>query len=68
MPKWIMKLSHHGGQARLTIPKDLVIEMKWLDVQVVQLERLSSVYIGVRGFGVAEERKDDDQRDRSGKD
>lgn len=68
MPKWIMKLTHSRGQARLTIPKDLIDEMKWEKLQVVQIEKLSPEYIGVRGFDGSEEIKARDQRDQHGVD
>lgn len=61
-----MKLSHSGGQARLTIPKDLVDEMGWSDVRVVVLKKTSPKYMCVRRFESAKEEAASGQRNRVG--
>lgn len=68
MPEWIMKLSHSGGQARLTIPKDLVDEMGWSDVRVVVLKKTSPNYMCVRRFEGDEKEAREDRRPGHGPD
>ncbi len=68
MPEWIMKLSHSGGQARITVPKDLVSEMGWEDVKIVVLQKISPKYLGVRRFEVGKEKDARSERDRFGGD
>lgn len=50
MPKHFTKLSKFGGQYRLTIPKALIEEMKWQDVEFVILEDICLGYIRIRRF------------------
>lgn len=50
MPKYLTKLSKFGGQFRLTIPKGLVEEAGWQDVEFVTMETYMGLYIRVRRF------------------
>lgn len=50
MPKHFTKLSKFGGQYRLTIPKALIEEMKWQDVEFVIMELASPKAFYVRRF------------------
>jgi len=50
MPKYLTKISKFGGQYRLTIPKLLVEELKWQDVEYVILENILNEFFRVRRF------------------
>lgn len=50
MPKYIAKLSKFGGQYRITIPRLLVEECKWEDVEFVILSRVTYEEIKMRRF------------------
>ena len=50
MPKYLTKISKFGGQYRLTIPKLLVKEMKWQDVEFVYLVDEGGGLLAVRRF------------------
>ena len=50
MPKHFTKLSKFGGQYRLTIPKALIIELGWEDVEFVIMEHASPKAFYVRRF------------------
>lgn len=50
MPKHLTKLSKFGGQFRLTIPRALIEEMKWFDVEFVIMQPAGLNHITVRRF------------------
>lgn len=50
MPKHLSKISKFGGQYRLTIPKLLMEEIKWQDVEFVMLDRIGRDDVRIRRF------------------
>jgi len=50
MPKYFSKLSKFGGQFRLTIPRALVAEMGWEDVEFVIIKEYPPGVMLVRRF------------------
>lgn len=68
MPEWIMKLSVSGGQARVTIPKDVIDDMGWQGVKVVVLKKISPKYLGVRRYDLGKEAEHGGQRPEHGAD
>lgn len=68
MPKHLVKLSRFGGQYRLTIPKLLINELGWQDVEFVILGRLPAAGIELRRFIDGESLKAKDAGDRPGSD
>ena len=50
MPKHLTKVSKFGGQYRLTIPKALINEMEWQDVEFVIMEDEGGGLMSVRRF------------------
>lgn len=68
MPKWIIKVSHHAGQCRVTIPKALVKECLWEDVKHVILTRSGYEVIKIRRFVDGESLKDSIETDPAGED
>lgn len=68
MPKHIAKLNKFGGQYRLTIPRLLVEECGWHDVEFVILYPLQSGSIEIGRFVDGESLKAKDARDRPGSD
>ena len=63
MPKHLVKLSRFGDQYRLTIPKMLIQQMEWEDVEFVILYPLESgsIEIGrfIDGESLGAKRKED---------
>ena len=50
MPKHLTKLSKFGGQFRITIPRALIVEMGWQDVEFVIMQSASPKAFYVRRF------------------
>lgn len=50
MPKYLTKISKFGGQYRITIPKALVEELNWHDVDFVIMEHICYEFIRIRRF------------------
>jgi len=68
MPKYLSKISKFGGQYRLTIPKLLVEEIKWQDVDYVIVESCMGLDFRVRRFIDGESLKTDRKADPDGQD
>lgn len=68
MAKYLTKLSKFGGQFRVTIPKGLIEEIEWQDVEFVILERMGYDEIRVRRFIDAESLKGQTARGKAGSD
>jgi len=68
MPKYICKVSHHHGQFRITIPKLLVEEVGWEDVEFIIPERLGQDEIWIRRFVNGESLKSNHSNDSAGSD
>jgi|GEM_PF-2735827 len=68
MPKYLTKISKFGGQYRVTIPKGLIEEMEWHDVEFVMLEAGDFDQIWVGRFIDGESLKGEDRRDKGGSD
>ena len=68
MPKYLTKISKFGGQYRLTIPKGMIEEINWQDVEYVILESYMGLAIRVRRFIDAESLGIKSERDRTGSD
>lgn len=50
MPKYLTKISKFGGQYRLTIPKGLIKEMEWQDVEFVLMDNVGQGALRIRRF------------------
>lgn len=50
MPKHLTKISKFGGQYRLTIPKGLIQEMDWQDVEFVLMDKVGHGALRIRRF------------------
>jgi len=50
MPKYFTKLSKSGGQNRLTIPKALIEELSWQDVEFVIMDNIGGGTLRIRRF------------------
>lgn len=50
MPKHFTKLSKFGGQFRTTIPKGLIEELSWQDVEFVIMEKIGYNEVRIRRF------------------
>jgi len=68
MPKYFAKLSKFGGQYRLTLPRLLVEQVAWEDVEYVVLNGLVDRSIVIKEFIDAESLGVKGKRDRAGKD
>jgi len=68
MPKYLAKLSKFGGQHRITLPKLLIKEAEWQDVEFVIIDRLGVGGLRIRRFVDAEELGIKGKRDRPGSD
>jgi len=68
MPKYLAKLSKFGGQYRLTLPRLLIEEMAWDDVEYITLGPQIDKSIIIRRFVDAESLGIKSKRDRTGKD
>jgi hypothetical protein len=68
MPKHLTKISKFGGQHRLTIPKLLIEELGWKDVEYVIVEGLCTGVVQIRRFMDGEDLKTKDAGDRPGSD
>jgi len=68
MPKYLAKLSKFGGQYRLTLPRLLIEELVWDDVEYITLGPQIDNSIIVRRFIDAESLGVKGKRDRAGKD
>lgn len=68
MATWICKVSMQSGQFRLTVPKGLVSEMGWHEVNCVLIRKATERMIEVRRFTDAESLKDEGTGDLSGQD
>jgi len=68
MAKHLTKISKFGGQYRLTIPKLLIDEMKWKDVEYVFLELHGKDDIMIRRFIDGESLGIERKKDRPGSD
>lgn len=66
MPKYLAKLSKFGGQYRLTLPKLLIEQMGWGDVEFVILYPLESGSIEIGRFIDEESLGIKSKRDRPG--
>lgn len=59
MMEWIVKLTRHGGQYRITLPRELIVKAGLEDVKVVKLESVVAGGIVVRGYyGKWKEKRD----------
>jgi len=68
MPKHLARLSKFGGQHRLTIPKLLVEELGWHDVEYVVLSKVSKDLVYIRRFIDGESLGAHRKEDRPGSD
>ncbi|MBA7495360.1 hypothetical protein ES702_05942 [subsurface metagenome] len=68
MPKYLAKLSKFGGQCRLTLPRLLVEEMAWDDVEYITLGPQIDKSIIIRRFVDAESLGIKREKDRPGSD
>ena len=68
MPKHLSKISKFGGQYRLTIPKLLIEEMKWQDVEFVVMVDEGGGLLAVRRFIDAESLRAERKEHRHGSD
>lgn len=68
MPKHLTKISKFGGQYRLTIPKLLIDEAKWKDVEYVFLERHGKYDVMIRRFIDGESLRTDSKATPDGED
>ena len=68
MPKYLSKISKFGGQYRLTIPKQMIEEIKWQDVEYVTIESQMGLALRVRRFIDAESLSINGKKDRPGSD
>lgn len=64
MPKWICKVGWSKGQCRVTIPKGLIEEMDWKDVEVLVMRPVSAKFVSVRRFENGESLKGPDEGNR----
>lgn len=68
MPKHLVKLSKFGGQYRLTIPRAMIEEIEWQDVEYVTLESIMGKGIRIWRFLDGQSLKGEITGDRSGSD
>lgn len=68
MAKHLAKLSKFGGQFRLTLPKLLIDEIEWHDVEYVILYKLETSEIRIRRFVDGESLRTERKEDRPGSD
>ena len=50
MMKWVVKLQRHGGQFRITLPRELILKAGFENVEVVKLEQLMNNTIWIREY------------------
>jgi len=68
MPKFLGKLSRFGGQYRLTLPRLLVEQVAWEDVEYVVLRGLIDRSIVIKEFIDGESLGINREKDRAGSD
>lgn len=68
MPKFFAKLSRFGGQYRITLPKALVGQARWEDVEFVIMELVFPNEIKMRRFIDAESLGVKSKRNNDGED
>ena len=68
MAKYLTKISKFGGQYRLTIPRSLIDEYRWHDVEYVILEPVMDKAIRMRRFIDGESLKTEVTRNKAGSD
>lgn len=68
MPKYLVKLSHSGGQTRLTIPRQLVDDIDWYDVKYVTVESYMGLALRIRRFDIDTKSKDSREGNLPGED
>lgn len=66
MPIYLTKLSKFGGQYRVTIPKGLIQEVEWEDVEYVILEGDLDRTMKIRRFVDAESLRGEAEEDPAG--
>lgn len=62
---WIVKLQRHGGQFRITLPKELIVKADFEDVEVVSLGKHPVLGIIIREYNGKSKEKSGIQKDRS---
>jgi len=68
MAKYLTKLSKFGGQYRVTIPKGLIAETGWGEVEFIILEKMGHDEIRLRRWIDAKSLKSEAAGDKAGSD
>lgn len=48
--KWVVKLQRHGGQFRVSLPRELIIKVGFEDVEVVTVENFAPNWILIKEY------------------
>jgi hypothetical protein len=56
---WVVKLTKHGGQYRVTLPRELVVKARLEDVDFVELDSVYPDWIMIKGYHGKEKEKRD---------
>lgn len=63
--KWVMKLQRHGGQFRVTLPRELIVKAGFEDVEVIRLEMIVKGRIMIDEYYGKGKEERDIQEDKS---